>query len=376
MALAHIDHWGFHMRRILIIVATIMFAGVVPVPASVAQAGPTLYVTNADSDNIAIFTITDTGDLLPLGQPVRTADQPRSMVFSPGGDFLYVENGDAHRVSTYKVDPGGGLTLIQKIETAGYPFGIAISPRGDAVFVTNLNEPPSVSAFAVRGDGTLEPVGDPVPVGNGVLSARGIATSTDGRFVFVGTGDPFSPDPGELTTFAVRANHTLEFRGSVPVGAGALGIGVAPNGRFVYLACGVSDEIMPFKLADDGRLTPLATVRAPDLPVSAEIGHDGKFLFVASHGDNTGTDKGVWVFTIQTDGTLRPVANAPTPAGDTPVWPALTADGRYLYVTNENTSGLVFGFDESNTGVLTPLANSPFDARGQFSMFQSVAIRG
>lgn len=58
------------------------------------------------------------------------------------------------------------------------------------------------------------------------------------------------------------------------------------------------------------------------------------------------------------------------------MWPALTPDGRHLYVTNEDTSGKVFGFDMSNTGVLSPLANSPFPARGEFSMFQSVAIRG
>jgi len=365
------------MRRFLFAVATIMLAGVVPVPASAAPAGPTLYVSNANSDNISIFTITDTGDLVPLGNPVKTADQPRSMVLSPGGDFLYVENGDAQLVSTYKIDAGGGLTLLQKVETAGYPFGIAVSPSGDAVFVTNLNDPPSVSSFAVQYDGTLKPAGDPVRVGNGVLSARGVAASTDGRFVFVGTGDPFSLDPGELTTFAVGANHTLEFRSATPVGAGALGIGVAPGGRFVYLACGVSNEIMPFKIGDDGQLTSLPTASAPTLPVSAKISRDGKFLFVANHGDNSiGSKTGVRVFTIRADGTLRPVANDPTKAGDTPVWPALTPDGRHLYVTNEDDSGKVFGFGLSNAGVLKPLDNSPFDARGLFSMFQSVVVNG
>lgn len=357
--------------------ATIMLAGVVPVSATAAPAGPTLYVSNGDSDNISIYTVSDDGDLVPLGNPIKTFDQPRSMVLSPGGDFLYVENGDAHLVSTYKVDAGGGLTLLQKVETAGYPFGIAVSPSGDAVFVTNLNDPPSVSSFAVQYDGTLKPVGDPVPVGNQILSARGVAVSTDGRFVFVGTGDPFSLDPGELTTFAVRANHTLEFVSSVPVGAGALGIGVAPGGRFVYLACGVSNEIMPFKIGADGRLTALPAASAPTLPVSAEISRDGKFLFVANHGNNSiGSQTGVRVFVIRTDGTLKPVANDPEKAGDTPVWPAITPDGRHLYVTNEDNSGKVFGFSMSNAGGLKALDNSPFDARGLFSMFQSVVVRG
>ena len=345
--------------------------------AAAAPAGPTLYVSNANSDNISIYTIADDGDLVPLGKPVVTADQPRSMVLSPDGDFLYVENGDAHRVTTYKVDAGGGLTFLQEVKTAGYPFGIAISPSGDAVYVTNLNNPPSVSSFAVQYDGTLKPVGDPVDVGNGVLGARGVAVSTDSRFVFVGTGDPFSLDPGELTTFEVQKDLTLEFASSVPVGAGALGIGVAPNGRFVYLACGVSNEIMSFELENDGRLTPLQAASAPTLPVSAEISRDGKFLFVANHGNaSVGSKTGVRVFTIRADGTLGPVTVDPTKAGDTPVWPAHTPDGRHLYVTNEDDSGKVFGFGMSNVGGLKALDDSPFDARGQFSMFQSVVIRG
>jgi 6-phosphogluconolactonase len=200
--------------------------------------------------------------------------------------------------------------------------------------------------------------------------------STDGRFVFVGTGDPFSLDPGELTTFAVRPNRTLEFSSSVRVGAGALGIGVAPNGRFVYLACGVSNVIMPFELGVDGRLTALQAASAPTLPVSAEISRDGKFLFVANHGNGgAGSKTGVRVFTIRNDGTLGPVTKDPTPAGDTPVWPALTPDGYHLYVTNEDDSGKVFGFGVSS-GSLKELDDSPFDARGRFSMFQSVVVRG
>jgi 6-phosphogluconolactonase len=365
------------MRRFLFAMATIMLAGVVPVPATAAPAGPTLYVTNANSDNISIYTVADNGDLLPLGKPVLTADQPRSMVLSPGGDFLYVENGDAHRVSTYKIDAGGGLTFLQEVETAGYPFGIAISPSGDAVFVTNLNNPPSVSSFAVQPDGTLKEAGNPVLVGNQVLSARGVAVSTDGQFVFVGTGDPFSLDPGELTTFKVGTNHELVFKSSVPVGAGALGIGVAPGGRFVYLACGVSNEIMPFEIGSEGQLTSLPAASAPTLPVSAEISRDGKFLFVANHGNISPDSKtGVRVFTIRADGTLGPVANDPEKAGDTPTWPAITPDGRHLYVTNEDDSGEVFGFGMSSAGALKPLDNSPFDARGQFSMFQSVVVNG
>lgn len=365
------------MRRIFIAAVTIMLAGVVPAPVTAAPGDPTLYVTNGNSDTISTFTITNTGDLRPLGEPLETFDNPRAIVLAPGGDIAYVGHGEAHLISTYGVGPGGELTLIGKVETPGFPFGIAVSPRGDAVYVTNLEEA-TVSAFAVRHDGTLEAVGEPVPVGDGSLTARGVAVSTDGRFVFASTGNPMDPAPGTLATFKVRANHTLEPVSTTPIGGFGLGIGVAPNGRFVYVACGVSDEIRSFQLAPNGRLTPLAITKAPDLPVSAEISGDGRFMFttVPAIGAGPDADRGVWVFRIGTDGLLKPVGSEPTPAGGAPVWPALTPDGRHLYVTNEDTSGQVFGFDMSATGVLTPLAGSPFPAGGEFSMFQSAAIRG
>lgn len=352
-----------------------MLAGVAPVPASAAPGGPMLYVTNANSDNISIYTITSTGDLRPFGDVVQTEDEPRGIVFAPGGDFAYVENGAANLVSTYEVGQRGELALLDTVGTAGLPFGIAVSPRGDAVFVTSL-DPPTVSAYAVRYDGTLELAGPPVPVGDSSHTARGVAVSPDGRFVFASTGEPMNPAPGVLATFKVRDDHTLEPLSTNPIGGGGLGIGVTPNGRFVYVACGASDEIRPFQLADDGRLTPLPVTKAPRLPVSAEISRDGRFLFTTVPALNSTGPRGVWVFTIRTNGTLQPVGTAPTAAGDAPVWPAATPDGRHLYVTNEDLSGEVFGFDLSATGVLTDLAGSPFPARGLFSMFQSVAVRG
>jgi len=367
------------MRRFLIAISAFLLTGLATAPATAsgvaAPAGPTLYVTNANSDTIAVFTITGTGDLRPLGEPVPTADQPRGIVLAPGGDVAYVENGDAHLISSYRVGARGELTLIARTPTAGYPFGIAVSPRGDAVYVTNLEEA-TVSVFVVRYDGSLEPRGTPLPVGDGTLSARGIAASPDGRYVFVGTGDPFDPTPGALTTLEVRPDHTLAHLSTTPIGPGALGIGVSPSSRFVYVACSGTDDIRPFRIGPNGQLTPLPVASAPDLPVSAEISRDGRLMFVASRSVEGGTPRGVWVFTIRADGTLRPVGDAPTPAGGAPVWPAATPDGRHLYVTNEDTSGKVFGFDLSAAGVLTPLAGSPFPARGEFSMFQSVAVRG
>jgi 6-phosphogluconolactonase (cycloisomerase 2 family) len=367
------------MRRILHpILATLLLAIVAPAPASAALTGPTLYVTNGGSDTISIFTIASNGNLSPLQAPLPTDLNPRGIVFAPGGDIAYVWHGDAQLITTYEVGSNGELTLLDKDGTVGHPFGVAVSPSGNAVFVTNLGlgvDVPAVSVFAVQSDGSLAPVGQPVPVGDGTQSARGIAVSSDGQFVVTGTGDPMNPAPGTLTTFRVVNNYTLQQVDTAQVGTFTLGIDVSSDDT-VYVACGGSDRIEALRLEDDGQLTPLTTTAAPDLPVSAEISHDGRFLFTAARSVNGGTPNGVWVFQIGPSGTLKAVSNSPAPAGDTPVWPALTPDGGHLYVTNEDTSGEVFGFEVATDGELAPLTGSPFPAGGEFSMFQSAAIRG
>jgi hypothetical protein len=115
----------------------------------------------------------------------------------------------------------------------------------------------------------------------------------------------------------------------------------------------------------------LPAASAPEFPISAVI--HGRLMFVTTGGDEAGASKGVWVFAIGSDGALRPVGHTPTAAGEAPVWPA--SDGRHLYVSNEDSSAELFGFDLSRTGELTPLAGSPFPAGGQLSLFQSTAIQ-
>src|SRR5262245_52236332 len=198
------------MHRMFVVVVTLLFSGTMLSPASAAASVATLYVTNGDSRTISAFTITDTGELQALGAPLETGARPRGIVLSPDGDMAYVVNSDAQQVSSYRVGQGGELTLVGTVPTIGSGFGIAISPDGSTVFVTNLDEA-TLSVFAVRySDGALEPVGAPVPVGDGLTPTRGVAASPDGRFVFVGTGIPNDPTPGTLATFALRPNHALQ----------------------------------------------------------------------------------------------------------------------------------------------------------------------
>jgi DNA-binding beta-propeller fold protein YncE len=328
----------------------------------------TLYVTNGNSDTVSVFTI-EAGGGLALVASTETPRQPRGIVFT--GGVAHVVNSGVGEVSTYRVGRRGELSpLGRAVRTDKDPFGIAASPHGDAVYVTSLEER-TLSAFPVTDDGTLAPAAASVVV-DGALSPRGVAVSSDGRYVFVATGDPGDHRKGRLTTFAVGVEHRLAPRSAVELGPGAFGVGVSPDGRFLYVACSGDDEIRPFRIGLGGRLLPLRAATAPDFPVAAQVSPDGRRLFVTSPALDGGASKGVWVFGIDVDGTLH--AGNHTPTGNAPVWPAATAGGRRLYVSNEDTSGEVFGFDVAADGGLAPLPGSPFRAGGEFSQFQSAAV--
>jgi 6-phosphogluconolactonase (cycloisomerase 2 family) len=359
------------MIRIVFAAALIAGAMVAPAASASVVTAPTLYVTNGGSDSISVFTIRPSGDLDPVGAPVRTSDMPRGIVFLPGREVAYVVNGGtAHRVSSYRIDARGGLTPFGRpVETAGEPFGIAVARDGGAVYVTAFDG--TVSTFAVRSDGTLQAVGAPLLVDGGRVPTRDVEVSPDGRYVFVATGELDDPTRGVLATFAVRADHTLELVRTNEIAPGALDIGVTADGRFLYVACSGTDQILPFRIGPGGGPSPLPPVAAPVFPISAVV--NGHLMFVTAGGDEAGAGTGVWVFAIGSDGMPRPVGDTATAAGEAPVWPA--SDGRHLYVSNEALNAEVFGFDVSRVGELSPLARSPFPAGGVLSLFQSAAIR-
>jgi len=102
-------------------------------------------------------------------------------------------------------------------------------------------------------------------------------------------------------------------------------------------------------------------------PTSMAVHPTGKFLYVASEGDNLSA------FTINpTTGALTPIAGSPFDVGPVPFGVAVDQSGRFLYVSNRN-AGTVSGFRiDDATGALTAVPGSPF-AAGLDASFVAVA---
>ncbi|TDE01023.1 beta-propeller fold lactonase family protein [Jiangella asiatica] len=364
-------------------------AGTAPTPTGAAPAGESpdtqtpavsreLVVTNSGSHSVSSFTVGANGTPVPNGDPVPTEgpDGPGGVVFAPDGEVAYVAYRDSGEVAAYRVGEDGELSLLAPpVSSRGtLTFGIALAPNGRSLYVSNLGSG-TVTAFDVRADGTLARRGQPVPTG--FANPRGLVVTPDGRSLYVGHGAPLTDPTNVLVRFEIGDDGHLSRRGVVAeTGGAATGMGITPDGRFLYIATTTTDEVYGFRIGRDGRPTPVpgSPYAVADHSEGIAISPDGRFVFVASPGSHR-PDNGagaVSAFLIRPGGALRGVGS-PVDAGQGPVGVTSSPDGRFLYVSNVD-SGELSAF-RVEPGGLRQTAGSPVDTGGRRPAFQSLAIR-
>lgn len=329
-----------------------------------------VYVTNIVSSDVSAFTI-QPGGALRLGDRVPAGESPRGIVVAPNGRTAYAANGDSSTISTYRIGSGGALTLLPPATaTDEDPDDAVVAPGGHRLYVINRTAE-TISTFPIAADGTLVTPRTTTQVGG--ENPRGIAMTPDGRFLYVGTGDPLDTTPDWVIRFAVRGDGTLTRLGRTRIGAAGGAMAVSPDGRFLYVPCSASHEVFGFRIGPGGDLTPVAGSPsfAPDVPIAAAMTPDGRHLYVTDGGLIGSGSHRVSAFDVRADGSLTRLADFT--AGASPVGVAATPDGRHLYVSNLDSDD-VSAFTIEPTGRLREVAGSPFRTGGEQPAFQSIAI--
>lgn len=142
-------------------------------------------------------------------------------------------------------------------------------------------------------------------------------------------------------------------------------IAVSPAGNYIAASLGTGGVVMFSLTTSTGAVAPVSeltasTTSSADQAVTFDS--TSSMLYVAV----SGTNGGVYPFTIGTGGALTEVSGAPFSlgTGDTAAGPAsilIDKSGKYLYVGNRSASS-ISGFSIGTGGVLTALAGSPFTA--------------
>jgi len=339
-------------------------------------------------------TPTPTPNPFPTPTPTPTpAPSPTPMAAS-ASQFIYGTPGfESGSVQAGRIGNDGSVSAIAGSpfdETMGTPSVIQIigDPRGRFVYVLNVEASavgeiigkPGICGFSIdHNTGTLTRVpGSPIvfPFRNDNL----LAIDDAGRFVF----EPNNSFPS--TGFDVYAidqssgalNKTPASSNAAPVGSVTV---ASPDGRFLFN----TGNGMVEAFAIDGSTGQLTLVAGSVTTTGGSAGPaaitaDGRFLYIANQQEGT-----VVVFAVSNGGTLARVPSTPFVIDRGAQSLALTPDGRFLYIQtfsatgnpNETVKGYALNpsaasFMPIPNAVVNNVSSVAVDLSGKFAYISSV----
>ncbi|SEC40249.1 6-phosphogluconolactonase, cycloisomerase 2 family [Amycolatopsis lurida] len=247
-----------------------------------------------------------------------------------------------------------GLTAVLSLLAGGLlassPAYAATATPGRFLLVGGLLSQ-NVAVHGVAKDGTLSKVsGSPFSASAGFS----IVVTPDGKKAYVA-----SLTGSSITGYRIGSDGKLTAipGGKVGTGAAVVGLALTPDGSRLFATMGGGEnEVRSYDVAASGTLTkttaPPAAVPGDSALSLPALTPDGRFLFVTS----TLLSK-VTSFAVAPDGRLTLIGQYPT--GNVPALPAVTPDGRFLYISNEQGASMI-GFAIGADGALTPTPGGPY----------------
>jgi 6-phosphogluconolactonase (cycloisomerase 2 family) len=228
-------------------------------PNSVAVTEDAVYVLNANSSNVGIFSYNESGNLRSRGIASLSANTagPTEVRVSPNGRWLDVTERVSNTIDAFKIGEHGNLGAPVKSAAAGLvPFGFQFTPKGIAV----VSEAGSVAASSYRQsrDGALTPVSSSVSNG-GQAAPCWLIVDPRGHFAYTANAGGSS-----ISGYSIDGDGRLSLitaggrTGDLGTGAQPLDIDFGGNGRFLYVLKNGTGTIGAFSVNADGTLTALA----------------------------------------------------------------------------------------------------------------------
>lgn len=242
-------------------------------PVSVTSQGSLVYVLNGGggAPGIAGFRLSDNGTLTPIANSVRALSRPDAapgqIGINPEGDTVYVTQKNTNRIDYFSIDSNGAAGQSSWLPSPGpTPFGFAFGRRGKLIVSEAFGGAPNgsaVTAYNGLDSGLPQIVGASIPTFQ--TAACWVATSVDKRFAYVANAGSDSVtgyriyDDGSLAILNVNG-----VTGKTTTGAGATDL--VANASNLYVLAPRKGYIASFAIAQDGKLTKLAT--AVNLPTT------------------------------------------------------------------------------------------------------------
>jgi len=224
-----------------------------PIDASFSPDGKHVYILNGSSGGIAIFKISE-NKLQWLESFVGEANclaNSRGAAFDPKGSVLYVTSAGANTLSVLERNSKSGLLKVKQVirdeedgvEGLGGAFGVVCTGDGQFIYTTSgrFSGDSAVSVFRRNDQGKVELVHELITEDELGLFEGGnrLALSPDEKNLYVvatrsGSVASFSRD---AKSGRIKLIETLtQEDDSKGIIAGAAGIAISPDGKYVYVA--------------------------------------------------------------------------------------------------------------------------------------------
>jgi 6-phosphogluconolactonase (cycloisomerase 2 family) len=344
--------------------------------AAVSLAAGTLVLRNASAEasdapaqrfHLGTYTASGgkgiaTGSIDP-GTGTPTIDSWITAVSQPSWLDLGPDSGHLYAIS--EVSPGGTVSalttgdgsLLNTQRTGSGPAHVAVHPNGRFLF-TSLYGGGAVVTHRIAADGTVGAATDTRRQSSGgrASNAHQVVVDPAGEYVL-------AVDLGVDTVFTYRLDEaaaTLTEAGRLvlPTGSGPRHLAFHPNGAYAYVAGELNSTVTVCAYAA-GTLTAgqvTSTVPEPGVtnyPGEIAVSADGRFVYVSNRGTDT-----VAVFAVGEDGAHLTLVATPSCGGTWPRHLAIDATGAWLYTANERSGNLAWFPLDAATGVPGPQAGS------------------
>ena len=255
------------------------------------------------------------------GSPAGADIGPDQLLVSPDRKFLYAMMAGQEpgvrgsncfdfnaEVIAYSIDhTSGALTQIQKLPLNGFcaGTGAAMDPTGQFLYVGEIYQATSggfidsLKLDATTGMMTMV-TGSPFA---SLSSASPQSMVVDGGFIYA-ADDGSNTSSGLLIYQRDASSGSVTFKSGYPIGTQDY-VAVLPSGNMLYSLTANSGTITRFSVdSTTGALTQEGTTSSASFAFEIETDPTGHYLAVA-------TDKGTYLFSVDSSGGLTPVTGSP-----------------------------------------------------------------
>lgn len=271
------------------------------------------------------------------------------------GKFMYVTNQDTNTIAVFSIDQTNGkLTQIQSISTVfHYPYVVALSPDGLYAYITVFESNKILLYKVDQQDGHLSPlITSRYPKGHIDTKAQPfvLSFSPSAKYAYLA-----SYKENSIVRYSYNANNgELELDSSwsitTPLLSKPYALNFSPDGRYAYAPADERNKILQF-INDNDQLrlnspAEVATGGNPNTFIQFYV--NGKFAYMGNYADSN-----IDLYRVQTNGTLVTNGQRMSTIAE-PIVLRQPPDATHMFVVSRREACIADYDVNSHTGMLEP----------------------